>query len=312
MSQCTIAILRTTRCAGWAGCPQDLHDIKQCNDNRTWVSNSLGWSTNLTAYKQFTTTSYDRQNSSIIDVQMTSEPQQVLLNATEYLAIIKRVLIPRSSESEVDSTNINALNYFLTWAHRTYRYSFPDDKNTLVTTLHNFLAVPLQFTVTAVQFSNYTASQLGLGSFPMPNDTITVATSGSSSSRLFIQPWAGWLFIAGNLALLLFILGGIVFMLLHETKLPQTTGVEELDFARSLEHIKCAKGPERTARRPAARATANRSLPTAPEELNMVPLDQVAFHLVAPKRISSWGRTLYLRQWRVFDTMNGTRHRHRD
>jgi hypothetical protein len=266
----------------------------------------------MTVYKQFTTASYDRQNSSIIDVQMTSEPEPMFLNATEYLAIAKRVLIPRSSESEVDSTNINALNYFLTWAHRTYRYSFPDDRNTLVTTLHNFLAVPLQFTVTAIQFSNYTAGQLGLGSFPMPNDTITVATSGRSSSRLFIQPWAGWLFIAGNLALLVFVFGGILFMLLQETKLPQTTGVEELDFARSLEHIRCAKRSERSARRPVAAATANRPTPSAPEEPNAVPLDHIALHLTAPKPVSSWGRTLYLRQWRVFDTRNGTGHRHRE
>lgn len=243
---------------------------------------------------------------------MTSEPQRIFLNASEYLAITKRVLIPRSSESQVDSTNINALNYFLTWAHRTYRYSFPDDRNTLISTLHNFLAVPLQFTVTAVQFSNYTAGQLGLGSFPMPNDTITVATSGRSSSRLFIQPWAGWLFIAGNLALLVFVLGGILFMLLQETKLPQTTGVDELDFARSLEHIRCAKTPERTTRRPAASATANRPPPQAPEELNVLPFDHLALHLTTPKPTSSWGRILYLRQWRVFDTRNGTRHRHRD
>lgn len=265
----------------------------------------------MTAYKQFTTTSYDRQNSSIIDVQMTSQPQLVFLNATEYLAIANRVLIPTSFESEVDKNNINALNYFLTWAHRTYRYSFPDDRNTLITTLHNFLAVPLQFTVTAVQFSNYTAEQLGLGSFPMPNDTITVATSGRSSSRLFIQPWAGWLFIAGNLALLAFILGGVVFMLLQETKLPHTTGVDELDVVRSLETIRCAERPQRAARQPAVSAAA-RPLPTATEELNVVSLDHIALHLIASEPISSWARILYLRQWRVFNTQNNARHGHRD
>lgn len=266
----------------------------------------------MTAYKQFTTTSYDRQNSSIIDVQMTSDPQRTFLNATEYLAIAKRILIPTSFESEVDRTNINALNYFLTWAHRTYRYSFPDDKNTLVTTLHNFLAVPLQFTVTAIQFSNYTtAGHRGVGLFPMPNDTITVATSGRSSSRLFIQPWAGWLFIAGNLALLAFIFGGIVFMLLQDNKLPPATGVDELDFTRSLEHLRCAKRPQITARRASAAST-DRPLPMAPEELNTVPLDHIAKHLITPKPFSGWGRILYLRQWRVFDTRDGTRHRHRD
>ena len=147
----------------------------------------------------------------------------------------------------MDKNNINALNYFLTWAHRTYRYSFPDDRNTLIMTLHNFLAVPLQFTVTAVQFSNYTAGQLGLGSFPMPDDTTTVATSGRSSSRLFIQAWAGWLFIAWNLALLVFVFVGILFMLLQGTNLPQAIGVEELDVVRSLEHIKCAKRPQSAA-----------------------------------------------------------------
>lgn len=267
----------------------------------------------MTAYKQFTTTSYDRQNSSIIDVQMTSEPKRTFLNATEYLAIAKRILIPTTFESEVDRTNINALNYFLTWAHRTYRYSFPDDKNTLVTTLHNFLAVPLQFTVTAIQFSNYTTSgHRGVGLFPMPNDTITVATSGRSSSRLFIQPWAGWLFIAGNLALLAFVFGGILFMLLQDNKLPQTTGMDELDFARSLEHLRCAKLPQRKAGGPAALASMDRSLPGAPAELSTAPLDHVAVHLITPKSTSGWNRIVYLRQWRVFDTRSGIGHRHRE
>lgn len=242
---------------------------------------------------------------------MTSEPEQMFLNASEYLAIANRVLIPTSLESEVDKNNINALNYFLTWAHRTYRYSFPDDRNTLTTTLHNFLAVPLQFTVTAVQFSNYTAEQFGLGSFPMPNDTITVATSGRSSSRLFIQPWAGWLFITGNLALLAFVLGGIVFMLLQETKLPQTTGVEELDVVRSAQHIRCAERPQRIPHQPAASAAA-RSLSRAGEELNAVSLDHIAVHLSASEPQSSWARILYLRQWRVFNTRSNSEHGHRD
>lgn len=242
---------------------------------------------------------------------MTSKPQRMLLKASEYLAIANRVLVPTSYESEVDKNNINALNYFLTWAHRTYQYSFPDDRNSLITTLHNFLAVPLQFTVTAVQFSNYTAEQLGLGSFPMPNDTITVATSGRSSSRLFIQPWAGWLFISGNLALLAFIFGGIVFMLLQENKLPHATGVDELDVVRSLESIRCARKPQRTASR-ATSSAALRTVPRADEDLNAVPLDHIALHLTASESLSSWSRVRYLRQWRVFNTRNNNRHGHRD
>lgn len=235
----------------------------------------------------------------------------MVLNATEYFDIASRVLLPDSFADEVDKNNINALNYFLTWAHRTYSYSFPDDKRTLITTLHNFLAVPLQFTVTAVQFSNYSAEQLGVGSFPMPNETITVATSGRSSSRLFIQPWAGWLFICGNLALLVFVFGGIVFMLLQETKLPNTTGVDELDVIQSLESIICAKRPQRATRQPADSAVVRR-LPRAAEEPNEVTLDHIALHLTAPEPLSSWARILYLRQWRVFNTRNNTGHGHRD
>lgn len=246
----------------------------------------------MTAYKQFTTTSYDRQNSSIIDIQMTSKPQLMFLNASEYLAIANRVLVP-TYESEVDKNNINALNYFLTWAHRNYQYSFPDDRNSLITTLHNFLAVPLQFTVTAVQSSNYTAGQLGLGSFPMPNDMITVATSGRSSSRLFIKPWAGWLFISGNLALLAFIFGGIVFMLLQENKLPHSTGVDELDVVRSLESITCARRPQGNARR-ATSSVALRTVPRADEDLNALLLDCIALYLTASESLSSWARVLVM------------------
>lgn len=115
-------------------------------------------------------------------MQMTSKPQPMLVNATEYFTIVDRVLIPTSFGSEVAKNIINALRDFLTWADRTPRYPFPDDRDSLMTTLHNLLTVPLHFSVTAVQLSNLMAGQMGLVSFLIPNGKVTAAISGRSCS----------------------------------------------------------------------------------------------------------------------------------
>ncbi|PMD43061.1 hypothetical protein L207DRAFT_454895, partial [Hyaloscypha variabilis F] len=213
---------------GWAGCPQELYNSNSCNINRTWTTAPLQWATVMACYKQYATTTYNRENFSIMDVRPTADLEQILLNASDYMTIFKKIMIPTSAATETDRAGIESLIYTLTWLHRTYRGSFPDDQNSLVTNLHNFLAIPLQFTVTAYQYANYTAG----GNFSLPEDTVTVATNGWSRSRLAIQPWTGWLFIIAAAALLLVVMAGILWILGQKAPLPPATGIGDFDDLR--------------------------------------------------------------------------------
>jgi hypothetical protein len=166
------------------------------------------------------------------------------------MKILKKVLIPEASAAAVDIHNINALAFALTWSHRNYGEVFPDDKSTLANLLHNFLAIPLQFTVTAVQWSNYSVVGKGLevpsgmdAVFSLPNEMITRATSGSMSQRLVIQNWAGGLFIAATFALLLLVLYGIGRVLRLREPLPITSGIGDIDIMSSAEDMMFTQKP---------------------------------------------------------------------
>jgi hypothetical protein len=183
----------------------------------------------MTAYRQYATTAYNRQNFSIIDVRPTANPEPMSLITSDYMTIFKKIMIPTNASTVPDIAAIDSLTYALTWLHRTYMSSFPDDQNSLITNLHNFLAIPLQFTVTAVQFANYTS--MGMN-FSMPEYTETVATDGWSKSFLAIQPWTGWLFIGAAAALLLVAMAGILWIIAQEAPLKPVTGIGDIDALR--------------------------------------------------------------------------------
>lgn len=128
----------------------------------------------MTAYKQFANTAYDGYNSSIIDVQPIGDPELMFLNASDYMTIFQKVLIPTNSSSQADNHSIDALLYSIAWLHRTYLGSLPYDQNSVLTNLQNFISIPIQFTVTAYEFVNYTTNL----NFSMPSDTMTTATNG--------------------------------------------------------------------------------------------------------------------------------------
>lgn len=193
----------------------------------------MKWKTLMTAYKQFATTADNRRNLSIINTRLTSKPQSMLLNATQFSDIIKAILVPSDTSTPASNTSIAALEYALTWVHRTYVGIFPDDAGTLITTLQNLFTIPVQITVTAKQLTNYTVESKGLehflGDFPLPDDMIATTTRGSSSQRLAIQNWPGWTFIAADAVALIFVLVCIVWMLEQANSLSRPTGVVETD-----------------------------------------------------------------------------------
>ncbi|KAK3367777.1 hypothetical protein B0H63DRAFT_529483 [Podospora didyma] len=222
---------------GWSACPKSLLDTKQCTSNSTWRLAPLTSATRMSLYTQRTSTSYDRQSQSILNISPLggSPPLQIPLNATDYTRILSHILIPSSTATQSDRDNIHALIYSVTWMHRTFLKSFPDDKNSSVTNLHNVLAVPVQFAVNANIFANYTAAERGFDTvlkFPLPEELRTTATGGTASSRLKIQWWTGWVFISTSAAVHLAVLGCIAWIVAGKEALPGQTGVQELDDLR--------------------------------------------------------------------------------
>lgn len=238
--------------AGWVGCPIELYKNGSCNSGIDWVGAPVRWRTKMTAYKQFATTIYDRQDFHVVEMKATSEPRLVPLSAADYMGIVTRVLVPNNTSSADDISNINALIYSVTWMHRLYANSFPDDRNSIVTNLHNFLAVPLQFSVTALQYANYTVAknpgaEILYGRFPLPDDMVTAAVDGVPSTRLEILDWTGWLFIAGVAAVQLFVLLGILWVLCQERAVPMSRGVQELDDLETSSSLTCFPGKKSAA-----------------------------------------------------------------
>ncbi|KAH8897692.1 hypothetical protein GQ53DRAFT_817971 [Thozetella sp. PMI_491] len=219
---------------GWAACPQDIFDRSECKTDLSWVSRPMKWNTQMSVFRQYTRTTYSRQNYSIVHTEPISAPVALPINASDYLTILDKILVPQDNSSEIDITAVNALTYDLTWMHRTFSYSFPDDTQSLKKNLYNFLAVPQQFMITAVQWANYTVDAKGLtsaaGMFPMSDDLVTVATSGTSGSRLVIFNPAGYAFIAAYLAVLVSVLTGVIYIISLSFTLSISTGAEEMDI----------------------------------------------------------------------------------
>ena len=193
--------------------------------------------TRMKAFKQLTSTSYNRRNGSIVDVHVPpgAVPVPISINATDYKTVFRTILNPGPIANVRDNSSINALIGAMTWAHRTYVKSFPDDKDSTTSYLRNVLAVPLQHTITAAIFGNYSASErgyTGITQFVLPQEMITTATGGTARSRFAIQWWTGLLFAVGNAVVHLAVLVGLLWVLLRKGSLPGTVGLGDIQVPR--------------------------------------------------------------------------------
>ncbi|KAK5651339.1 hypothetical protein OQA88_12572 [Cercophora sp. LCS_1] len=242
---------------GWTSCPEGLWATSQC---KSWNTTApLEWTTKFTGFFQPTTVTYDRTNSSIISttphppfpsLSSTSQPsssstslspsprEHVPLSAADYLTLFRAVLLPNLFSDQLATSKINAITYDITWLHRTYQVSFPDQKDAPLRYLRNFLAVPIQFGVVAVEFANYSQSPEILRAFwgpqglGLPEDMKSVATGGWSSTRLVIREWTGWVFIAGVAVLLLGVTVGGLWVARRRVGVFEGSGIPELDILR--------------------------------------------------------------------------------
>jgi hypothetical protein len=185
----------------------------------------------IDAYRQYTRTIYDRQNLSIIDSQRLGKERRIPLYARQYLDIFRKAFVPNEDAAMMDNATVATLGFNVGWLHLTFTEVFPGNTGTINTTLENVLTVPLQWSVTAYQFINYTSEARDPNSdaFAIPDDMLTVARGGKSVQRLAIQAWTGWVFIVAHMVILLFVLGNIIWIMGTPLLRDDVAGVPELD-----------------------------------------------------------------------------------
>ncbi|KAM0330148.1 hypothetical protein ACHAQA_004321 [Verticillium albo-atrum] len=195
--------------AGWRACPSISQLYGECPLPERWARSPLKTKTLMTVYRQNATTTYDRDDLSIKHITPTSKQVLEPMSAPEAERIWRRIFIPTEDADLIDRQSINVTIYRLAWKYRTYTEFFPDH-DVPVEQLRNFLAVPLQFGVTALQYANYTMA-LPEDKRAFPPELLTVATGGRSIMK-FDHP------------------------------VPRPSGILEVDFAVKLEDVKAGHG----------------------------------------------------------------------
>ncbi|KAK3936514.1 hypothetical protein QBC46DRAFT_357414 [Diplogelasinospora grovesii] len=146
-----------------------------------------------------------------------------------YWQIWGRVFIPHQNSSSFDNSSIASLIGSLTWLLRLEHDLYSSDKNTPVTYLQNFLAVPLQFTVSCIQYANYTSGDAA-GTWAMPDEFKTQAIFGTSDNRIYGPPGPTISFIAVAVATDLIFAAMIFWMLVQGRPLRATPPINDLDL----------------------------------------------------------------------------------
>lgn len=149
--------------------------------------------------------------------------------------IWNRIFVPRPLSSQVDLESINITIARMAWKYRTYTEFFPDNEMH-VELLQNFLSVPLQFAITAMQYANYTLA-LPADKRTFPPELLTTATGGRSIKRFVSQPWTVLVFIAAGSSVVMLTGFGFWWVLKQPNPLPKSSGIVELDFISRLSDL---------------------------------------------------------------------------
>lgn len=209
-----------------------------CDMTQAWASNMTDMTakTLMTVYRQNATTMYDRGDLSIRHVEATSPPARVTTSANDTRRIWDRIFVPDGEADLTDRQSVNITIHRLAWKYRTYVEFFPDH-NVPVELLSNFMAVPLQFAVTAMQYANYTGT-LPEDKQGFPRELVTTATGGRSIQKFVSPAWTAWTFIVAAVCALVATGAGFLWVLTRDHPVPRPSGITELDFATKL-----ANGP---------------------------------------------------------------------
>jgi hypothetical protein len=162
--------------------------------NTSWTE-EITQVTNVTTYKQFTTTSYGRQNLSIIAASPIGNHEPLPINIDGFKATWALLLgLNSSSLTQTNASTItdnevmtDSFMYELGWYLRLYEDQFHDDKQSPLSILRNFITVPIQFYTTAMQAWNATTAAEGLtsmdGGVAMPDEMHTTVSAAQGEWR---------------------------------------------------------------------------------------------------------------------------------
>ena len=155
-----------------------------------------------------------------------------MIDPEDFRAIWAKLFDPGSNATSDDAVMVNSFIIQLGWYLRLYEDRFSDDEESPLNLLQNFLAVPIQFSTTGLQFSNATlqAEFPGIDIFPMPSDLETTASAAQITPRFIGQLWTVCVFIAICTVLVLYggcILGWILF---QEPLLTDPSAFPEFDI----------------------------------------------------------------------------------
>ncbi|KAG7107153.1 hypothetical protein HYQ44_013719 [Verticillium longisporum] len=226
--------------AGWRACPSFTQLYGECPLPERWATAPLRTKTLMTVYRQNATTTYDRSDLSIKHVTPTSKQVLQPMSAPEALRIWRRIFIPTAEADLIDRQSINVTIHRLAWKYRTYTEFFPDH-DVPVEQLRNFLAVPLQFGITALQYANYTMA-LPPEKRAFPPELLTVATGGRSIMKFVGPLWTAWVFIVSGVLVTVLSGCGFWYILVQAHPVPRPSGILEVDFAVKLEDVKARNG----------------------------------------------------------------------
>ncbi|KAM0269242.1 hypothetical protein ACHAQH_009816 [Verticillium albo-atrum] len=226
--------------AGWRACPSLTQLFGECPLPERWALAPLQTKTLMTVYRQNATTTYDRSDLSIKHVTPTSKQVLEPMSAADALRIWRRIFIPTKKADLIDRQSINVTIHRLAWKYRTYTEFFPDH-DVPVEQLRNFLAVPLQFGITALQYANYTMA-LPPEKQAFPPELLTVATGGRSIMKFVGPLWTAWVFILSGVVVVVLSGCGFSWILMQAHPVPRPSGILEVDFAVKLEDVKNGNG----------------------------------------------------------------------
>lgn len=175
----------------------------------------------MSAFRQRATTAYERQNLSIISFETVSPPQPITFDPDDFKAIWAKLFNPGPNAISDDAVMVSSFMYELGWYLRLYEDQFRDDWQDPLNLLQNFLTIPIQFSTTALQFSNATLQAIspGSGIFSMPPELEATASAAQITPRFTGQLWAVCTFIAICSALVLWAGCILWWILFNKTRL---------------------------------------------------------------------------------------------
>jgi hypothetical protein len=214
-----------TGTTGWTICPSAVYFNSSCTTNLTWTD-EIGQATTVTTYTQLTTTSYYGQNLSIINVKPTSEREPLPININGFRSAWAKLFNPGNDTSPIPNPfMVNAFQFELGFYLRLENDDFPNDQQSPLQILRNFITVPLQFSTSALLALNATIT-----GFDLPADMQATASAAMGRWRWKAQLWtvALWIGISG---ILVVSSGAMILWILFQDPMGvQSTAFPSLDI----------------------------------------------------------------------------------